>query len=90
MDERFRCPTCNLSFPVELGEIAEILARRFAENGFCITTEGLRAFIDLFFEHFGEVREDDVDLICDFVRNNFRDVEVIEEKHIKAYFAGFE
>jgi|GEM_PF-2472628 hypothetical protein len=90
MDEKFRCPSCSISVPVELGEIAEILARRFAENCFCITTGGLKAFIDLFFEHFGEVGEDDVDLICDFVRDRFGDVEVIGEEHIKAYFAGFE
>ncbi len=83
------CPSCNLRVPLGMGKVAEMLMERFRLNGFCITPEGLRVFMDLFTEHFGEVNDDDVDELCHFVEKNF-DTKIIDADHVKAYFAGFE
>ena len=83
------CPSCNLKLPLGMGRVAEMLMERFRLNGFCITLEGLKTFMDLFVEHFGEICEEDVDELCHFVEKNFN-TRMIDVELVKTYFKGFD
>ena len=78
------CPSCG----IEVDDIEKAVEEMFRNNGFKISKEALRRFLELVMEHFGEISYDDVDALCHFVEKNFG-VREIERRHVEAYFEGF-
>jgi len=77
------CPNCKVPMLVDVLE--EALIERFLENGYMITQEGLKAFIERCVEEFGEISVDDVDAFCEFVSKRYN-TKTIDEKIVNEYF----